>query len=160
MWFTFKLSSHVLKLKQLLRCLFSLLTFFSYMLYESLCLKRNVELWGVTSGNVFPSEVKNRETIAATETINDTYCLQNRTEKFPSAASCRKVAGLCDRTRFIYEFILSTGIIHTLFRLCIFMLSCTASHLRSYPGLPVSKILTTVVIGNKVKSWLGFFEIL
>ena len=28
------------------------------------------------------SEVNNRETIAATEVNNDTYCLQNRIEKF------------------------------------------------------------------------------
>ena len=45
-------------------------------LFFKLCLS-------IKSTGLFLSEVNNRETIAAIETNNDTYCLQKRIEKFP-----------------------------------------------------------------------------
>ena len=41
----------------------------------------------INPAGTFLSEVNNRETIAATETNNDTYCLQNQIEKFPLSLS-------------------------------------------------------------------------
>ena len=51
---------------------------------------------------------------------------------------------------FIHEFIFSTWLIHTLFIISWF----------NAQSVTISEILTVVGSDNKVKSWLGFFEIL
>ena len=66
-----------------------------------------VKLWKWVSENFFLSEVNNRETIAAIEENNDTYCLQKRIEKFRCSLliSVRKFYFRnCDRNTLTHDF--------------------------------------------------------
>ena len=63
--------------------------------------------------------------------------------------------------RCIYEFIFSTWLIHTLFTFsCFNAQSHKYRHALVHTVLIVSEVLAMIGRGNKIKSWLEFFELL